>query len=106
MPSSLIDPGHALWQRDFEGASGLFGVVLNEAVSEAAVTAMLDGMQLFGMGYSWGGFESLMLPTAPADSRTATAWQSGPCLRVHAGLEAVEDLVADLEAGFTRLRAG
>ena len=62
-------------------------------------------MTLFGLGYSWGGFESLMLPTWPAQSRTVTEWRAGPCLRIHAGLEAVEDLIEDLEAGFTRLRA-
>ncbi len=103
-PAWPEDSGHALWARDFGGASGLFGVVLEASTSETAVTAMLDGMQLFGMGYSWGGFESLMLPTWPAQSRSVTQWDTGPCLRIHAGLEAVEDLVIDLESGFRRLR--
>ncbi len=103
-PALESDPGHALWKRDFRGASGLFGVVLKRGVSEAAVDVMLDGLQLFGMGYSWGGYESLILPVSPAESRTATHWDTGPCLRVHAGLEAVEDLLADLESGFERLR--
>jgi cystathionine beta-lyase len=104
-PAWPDDPGYALWLRDCEGASGLFGVVLNRDVSEAAVNAMLDGLRHFGLGYSWGGFESLILPTHPAESRTATCWDSGPCLRIHAGLEAAEDLIADLAAGFERLRA-
>ncbi len=103
-PALENDPGYSIWQRDFSGASGLFGVVLDDSVSEAALTAMLDGMQLFGMGYSWGGYESLILPTQPAGMRTATAWQSGLCLRVHAGLESPADLLGDLEAGFERLR--
>lgn len=103
-PALETDPGHKIWKRDFTGASGLFGVVMKDSVSEASVTAMLDGMQLFGMGYSWGGYESLILPTRPAELRTATKWDTGPCLRVHAGLEAVEDLIADFEAGFNRLR--
>jgi len=103
-PALPTDPGHRLWQRDFHGASGLFGAVL-KPTSKAALAAMLDGMTLFKMGYSWGGYESLILPTHPAQSRTATRWQTaGPCLRLHAGLEAAEDLIADLESGFARLR--
>ncbi len=102
-PALPSDPGHALWKRDFTGASGLFSVVLKPC-SQAAVAAMLDGLTLFGMGYSWGGFESLILPFDPSAYRTATAWQAdGPALRLHIGLEDVEDLKADLEAGFARL---
>lgn len=97
--------GHAIWSRDFTGASGLFGIELNP-VSEAALAAMLDGLELFGMGYSWGGFESLIIPQDPTKIRTATKWESnGPILRLHAGLEDPNDLIADLEAGFDRLRA-
>jgi cystathionine beta-lyase len=97
-------PGHALWQRDFTGASGLFSVVLRPA-PKPAVAAMLDGLALFGMGWSWGGFESLVVPFDPRDYRTATTWtDAGPALRLHIGLEAVEDLCADLDAGFARLR--
>lgn len=104
-PGRADDPGHALWQRDFTGASGLFGVVLNP-VSEEALTAMLDGMNIFGMGFSWGGYESLMIPIAPEHHRTATKWQAeGPCLRIHAGLEGADDLIADLDAGLARLNA-
>jgi len=99
------DPGHALWKRDFTGASGLFSIVL-KPVPHAGVAAMLDGLSLFGMGYSWGGFESLILPFDPGAYRTATTWPAqGPALRLHVGLEAVEDLKADLEAGFARLTA-
>lgn len=104
-PALPEDPGHGLWRRDFAGASGLFGVVLH-AAPKPAVAAMLDGLSLYGMGASWGGFESLILPTNPAVFRTAEPWAAeGPSLRIHAGLEDPEDLVADLEAGFARLHA-
>ena len=103
-PALPGDPGHALWRRDFTGASGLFGVILKPA-STPAVAAMLDGLELFGMGASWGGFESLITPTHPERSRSATLWRpEGPSLRIHAGLEDVDDLKKDLDAGFTRLR--
>lgn len=98
-------PDHALWQRDFSGAGGLFSVVM-QPVSEAALAAMLDGLELFGMGYSWGGFESLILPSEPAAVRSATTWDAeSTVLRIHAGLESSDDLLADLDAGFKRLRA-
>jgi cysteine-S-conjugate beta-lyase len=104
-PALPSDPGHALWKRDFTGASGLFSIVLKPC-TQGAVAAMLDGLTLFGMGYSWGGFESLILPFDPAAYRTATTWQAeGPALRLHIGLEDVGDLKADLEAGFARLGA-
>jgi cystathionine beta-lyase len=104
-PALPDDPGHALWQRDFTGASGLFSIVLKPA-SHDGVAALLDGLELFGMGYSWGGFESLILPFDPTTYRTATTWQvEGPALRLHIGLEDVEDLKADLDAGFARLAA-
>tara|TARA_B100000315_G_scaffold154855_1_gene143376 strand:- start:452 stop:1633 length:1182 start_codon:yes stop_codon:yes gene_type:complete len=96
-------PGHDIWQRDFTGSSGLFSVVLND-YSESQVTAMLDGMDYFAMGYSWGGFESLIVPSDPATIRSATKWKAaGPMLRLHAGQEDVDDLIADLERGFDRL---
>ena len=102
-PGLNSDPGHSLWKRDFTGASGLFAFIL-KPVSNAALAAMVDGLTLFGMGYSWGGFESLILPFDPRDYRTATKWQvAGQAIRLHVGLEDVEDLKADLEAGFTRL---
>ena len=97
--------GHTLWQRDFTGASGLFGIVLNP-VAKVRIDAMLDGMRLFAMGWSWGGFESLIIPTYPERTRTATRWDGGgPCLRLHIGLEDPEDLIADLADGFARLGA-
>ena len=103
-PALPDHPGHAIWKRDFSGSSGLFSVVL-QPVSNKAVAAMLDGLQLFGMGYSWGGFESLVIPFDCASYRTATQWQpGGPCLRFSIGLEDVGDLQADLDAGFARLR--
>jgi cystathionine beta-lyase len=99
------DPGHALWRRDFLGASGLFGMILRPA-PPAAYDAFLDGLELFGMGSSWGGFESLIVPSDPSAWRTATVWNpAGPLLRLHIGLEDPDDLIADLEAGFARLRA-
>lgn len=98
-------PGHEIWKRDFKGSSGLFSVILQPAPRKA-VDAMLDGLELFGMGYSWGGFESLALPSDPAHSRSAVPWQaSGPLIRFHAGLEDPRDLIADLEAGFVRRAA-
>ena len=103
-PALPTDPGHAIWKRDFTGASGLFSIVL-KPVAREKVAAMVDGLNLFGMGYSWGGFESLILPFEPSSYRTATAWKAeGPALRLHIGLEDVEDLKADLDAGFARLR--
>ncbi len=99
-------PGHEIWKRDFTGSNGLLSVVLEDYAKEA-VTAMLDGMRLFSMGYSWGGYESLIIPFTPHTARTATKWlPSGPCLRLHCGLEDVSDLMEDLEKGFERLNAG
>lgn len=100
-PALTNAPGHELWKRDFTGACGLFSVIL-KPVANPAVKAMLEGLELFGMGYSWGGFESLCIPFRP--HRTATQWTAeGPCLRLHIGLEEPEDLVRDLGAGFYRL---
>lgn len=98
-------PGHEIWKRDFTGASGLFSFLL-KPLSRAALTAFLDGLEYYGMGASWGGYESLILPGDPAAARTATTWDAaGQLLRIHAGLEDIEDLKADLEAGFERLNA-
>jgi cystathionine beta-lyase len=97
-------PGHDLWKRDFKGSSGLFSVIL-EPCSDRALAAMLDGLSLFGMGYSWGGFESLVIPFNCATYRTATKWEpGGHALRFHIGLEDLDDLKRDLDAGFVRLR--
>jgi cysteine-S-conjugate beta-lyase len=104
-PALPSDPGHAIWKRDFTGASGLFAIVLKPA-SKNAVAAMLDGLELFGMGYSWGGYESLIIPFDPSTYRTATRWKAeGPALRLHVGLEDVDDLKSDLDAGFARVRS-
>jgi cystathionine beta-lyase len=103
-PALAEDPGHALWRRDFRGASGLFGVVLAPMVRERALEAMIDGLRLFGRGYSWGGFESLLIPSRP--ERTAEPLPpTGPMFRISAGLEDADDLIADLQSGFERLRA-
>ena len=104
-PALPSHPGHAIWKRDFKGSSGLFSIILHP-VSEKAVAAMLDGLELFGLGYSWGGFESLVIPFDCSTYRTATRWApGGPALRFQVGLEDMDDLIADLERGFERLRA-
>lgn len=104
-PALPDDPGHAIWKRDFTGACGLFTAVL-KPISENALAAFLDGLKFFGMGYSWGGYESLVVPFDPTPYRTATRWRGpGPALRFHVGLEAVDDLIADLAAGFERMKS-
>jgi cystathionine beta-lyase len=104
-PALPSHPQHALWERDFTGASGLFSIELRPCAKKA-LAAMLEGLELFGMGASWGGFESLVLPFDAAQARSATAWTpEGPTVRFHIGLEDVDDLKADLEAGFARLAA-
>lgn len=104
-PGLESHPGHAIWKRDFLGASGLFAFVL-KPVSKTAVASMLEGLELFGMGASWGGFESLVLPFDARAYRTATKWEpEGPCVRIHIGLEDLADIKEDLEAGFVRLKA-
>jgi len=101
-PALESDPGYAIWKRDFTGASGLFGVVL-KPVPRAALAAFMDGLELFGMGYSWGGYESLIVTSHL--HRTAKPFASeGPLIRIHAGLEDAGDLIADLERGLERLR--
>lgn len=103
-PGLESHPGHEIWKRDFKGASGLFSIVLLPC-SDRALAAMLDGLELFGMGYSWGGFESLVIPFDCATYRTATSWNpGGHALRFHIGLEDLDDLKADLDSGFARLR--
>jgi cystathionine beta-lyase len=104
-PALPSDPGHAIWKRDFLGSSGLFSIIL-KPVPEKAVNAFLDALTLFGMGYSWGGFESLVIPFDCSSYRTATKWApGGPALRFQIGLEDVNDLIADLENGFKALAA-
>ncbi len=104
-PALPSDPGHAIWTRDFTGASGLFSLILNP-VPEQAVAAFFDALTLFGMGYSWGGFESLAIPFDCSDYRTATVWDvEGPAVRLHIGLEDTADLKADLDQAFAKMRA-
>ena len=103
-PALEGDPGHAIWKRDFSGAASLFGVVLKPA-SDRAVDALIDALALFGIGSSWGGFESLAIRADPGKYRTATQWHpGGPLLRLHIGLEDPDDLIADLEQGLAQLK--
>lgn len=102
-PALPDHPGHDLWKRDFLGSTGLFGVVL-KPLPEEALAAFLETGDLFNMGASWGGYESLMIPLDIAESRSATAWDvEGQMLRIHAGLEDPGDLIADLELAFESL---
>jgi cystathionine beta-lyase len=104
-PALPEDPGHAIWKRDFAGASGLFSVVFKPC-AKAALARFVDGLEHFSIGASFGGFESLVLPFDPGHYRTVTKWEAkGPCLRFHIGLEDVDDLIEDLERGFSRMRA-
>ncbi len=98
-------PGHDMWKRDFRGSSGLFSFVLNGG-NESRRAALIDGLAHFGIGYSWGGFESLALPVDPQNYRTATRWQAeGPVVRLQIGLEDVDDLIRDLRGGLDRFNA-
>ena len=95
-------PGHETWKRDFKGSSGLFSFVLNGG-DDAARCRLIDGLELFGIGWSWGGYESLAVPNDPQPNRTVTPWHAeGPLVRLHIGLEDPDDLIADLEAGLRR----
>jgi cystathionine beta-lyase len=102
-PALESDPGYKIWKRDFTGACGLFSIVLKPA-ADKAVLAFMNELALFGMGFSWGGFESLVILFDCAEYRTATKWSpGGPTLRFHIGLEDPGDLIADLERGFAAL---
>jgi len=104
-PALPSHPGHEIWKRDFSGACGLFSIVLKPS-SEPAVNGFLNALTLYGMGASWGGYESLVIPFDCSDLRTATVWHpEGPAIRFHIGLEDVSDLIADLERGFAALAA-
>jgi cystathionine beta-lyase len=94
-------PGHELWARDFAGSSGLFSFVL-EGGDDPARTRFIEALELFGIGYSWGGYESLVVPADPERLRTATDWKAeGPLVRLHIGLEDPEDLIEDLAAALS-----
>jgi cystathionine beta-lyase len=104
-PALESDPGHKIWKRDFTGACGLFSVVF-KPTSEQSVHAFLNELALFGLGYSWGGFESLAILFDCTEYRTATKWEpGGPTVRLHIGLEDPDDLIADLERGFSAMAA-
>ncbi|KCZ46041.1 MULTISPECIES: cystathionine beta-lyase [unclassified Hyphomonas] len=103
LPSS---PDHALWKRDFTGSSGLFGVVL-DAIPEGGMDRFLGALHLFGMGFSWGGYESLLIPCDHQLTRSKDSWtasRAGPLLRIHVGLEAVSDLKAELDSAFAAMK--
>ena len=100
-PALPSHPGHEIWRRDFSGACGLFSVVLKPAPEER-VRAFLNALKLFGLGVSWGGFESLVIPFDVTNGRSAVPWNpGGQAIRFHVGLEDVADLIADLERGFS-----
>jgi len=102
-PGLQSDPGHTIWKRDYKGSSGLFGVELKR-VSDKAMSAFFNGFEHFGLGYSWGGFESLVIPSE--FKRTARKFDhEGPIIRFHAGLEDADDLIADIDAAFARMKA-
>ena len=102
-PALESDPGHALWKRDFEGASSLFGLAMH-TTDEAAIARMVNGFELFRIGSSWGGYESLVACNRMPIPRAVIPWTETPfLLRIHIGLEDPDDLVADLEAGLGRL---
>lgn len=105
-PALPHDPGHALWQRDFTGASGLFGFVLDPR-GEEVMRRFFNGLRLYGMGGSWGGYESLLIPTWPEKTRKVRRWQpGGQTMRIHVGLEQVDDLLEDLVQGIACWNAG
>ena len=103
-PGLESDPGHALWKRDYLGCTGLFGVALKPC-SDRALAAFVDSLELFALGYSWGGFESLVVPQNIQKSRSVRPWRGGPLIRLHVGLEDPDDLCADLAQGLERIRS-
>jgi cystathionine beta-lyase len=104
-PAREGDAGHAIWRRDYEGAAALFSFVL-QPCDDRAVARFIDSLALFGIGSSWGGYESLIVPADIERFRSVTRWNpGGPTLRLHIGLEDPDDLIADLEQGFGRLKS-
>ena len=107
-PALESDENHKMWKKYFTGAAGLFTIVLDKKYTNKALAKMIDGLEYYGVGYSWGGYESLMLPVDVTEIRTATKWpyKNRTCLRISVGLEDVEDLKQDLDEGFKRLTSG
>lgn len=104
-PALASHPDHAMWKRDFKGATGLFSVVLKEHHSFEALSRMIEPLRYFGIGSSWGGYESLCIVINPNSTRSATPWKAeGSVLRIYVGLENVEDLIEDVKSGFDRLK--
>jgi cystathionine beta-lyase len=105
-PALKSDKNHKIWKQYFTGAAGLFTVILDKKYPKDALSRMLDKLHLYTIGYSWGGYESLILPVDATSVRTATKWpySDKTCLRISVGLEDVGDLKADLEEGFKRLK--
>ncbi len=105
-PALESDENHKLWKRDFTGAAGLFTIILDRKYSNESLARMVDKLHYYAMGYSWGGYESLILPIDPTGVRSITKWphSNKTCLRINVGLEDIRDLKDDLEAGFKRLR--
>ena len=101
-PALPDDPGHAIWKRDFGRSTGLFAFVVNGDQRQA--DAFLNALRLFGLGYSWGGFESLAAPGELEHCRTVRPWTEGPTIRLQIGLEDVADLTEDLERGFAAMK--
>lgn len=102
-PALSSHAGHELWKRDFRGSSGLFSVVLQPVYETSRITAMIEDLKLFGLGHSWGGVESLLVPIDPSGYRSAESWRaSGALLRIHAGLENIDDLKSDLSRAFDK----
>jgi cystathionine beta-lyase len=102
-PALPEDPGHAIWKRDFLGSTGLFGVELVSA-SRAQLAAFIEGLELFALGYSWGGYESLIVPARLKGSRSVRRWEGGPLVRLQIGLEDSADLIEDLARGLERMK--
>jgi cystathionine beta-lyase len=103
-PALPSHPGHEIWKRDFSGASGIFSIVLNGGGKEQA-HAFLDALEIFGLGYSWGGFESLAVHVSLGDRVVAKAPEEGPVIRLQIGLEDVEDLKADIDKALAAAKA-
>ncbi|MDQ3446041.1 MAG: PLP-dependent transferase, partial [Pseudomonadota bacterium] len=103
-PALPGDPGYEIWKRDMSGATGLFGIVLKPSAGGARLNALVDAVEVFGRGYSWGGFESLLIPVYPERSVAPCEFE-GRLFRISAGLEDADDLIDDLKRGFAALRA-